>query len=82
MRIGEAALRRRFFSAVRHLAQLPSPGQPRSQRPGLRIRKRSWVGAHNLGELREHLSIEGIDFGQVPTGFGEVAHLTRIDDPR
>ena len=38
------------------------------------------MGAHHLGELCEHLSIEGIGLGQVPTRFGEVAHLTGIDD--
>jgi len=61
-----------------HLEQLSSSGQQHGQGSGLRIRKRARVEAHDLGELREHLGIECIDLGQVPTGLGEVAHLTGL----
>ncbi len=63
-----------------HLDHLPSPGQQRGQCPCLRIRKRSWLGAHHLRKLRQHLGIQGIGLRQPPTGFGKVPYLSGIDD--
>ena len=69
-----------IFLGGQHLDELPSSGQHGSQGARLRIRQEPQRQPHDLGKLGEGLGIEGIGLRQPPTGLGEVAHLTGIDD--
>ena len=63
-----------------HLDQLPASGEQLLQGGDRVVRQRPGLGSDPLGEAGEHLGIERIGLGQLPSGFGEVAHLAGIGD--
>ena len=74
VRTAEAILLRR-----QHLDEWSAARQEGGQRLRLRIRQGAQRRAQHLGEVRQHLGIEGVGFGQLPRGFGKIAHLPRVD---
>ena len=75
--------RRRGLAAVllggEHLDQLATACHQRTQRLGRRIWQWSHRGTHRIGEVGQHLGVDGVSLGQLADRFGEVAHLARVD---
>lgn len=63
-----------------HLDELPATHQDRRECLGLLIRQGPRLRSHDLGKVRQRLGVQRIGFGEPPSGFGEVAHLSRIDN--
>jgi hypothetical protein len=80
--VGAQALRRVFEAVLLGRPQgdeLPPPRQESPQLFRLRIRERTGRRAHRLRKVGDGPGIEGINFGELPGGFGKVPDLTGGD---
>jgi hypothetical protein len=63
-----------------YIQQLPAPRHERSERLDDGFRERAGRGLHPFGKERQDVRIQAVGLGELPRGFGEVAHLPGIRD--
>jgi hypothetical protein len=62
-----------------HLNQLAAAVYQVFERLGPRVRQRSCLGFDRRAKTHQHLCVERVGLGQLPSGAREVAHLARVD---
>ena len=65
--------------AHQHGHYLVASGGQGDELLGIRVPQRAHRRTDRLGEMRQHLGIQGIGLGQPAGGSGKIAHLARID---